>query len=71
MLSNLIEDPSFRDSRHSYYVQATDLAAFLLYERLSPNRHMNKKGRRNYFNLLAPLLYHPLDIANVDGITWI
>ncbi len=71
MLSKLIEDPSFRDSRHSYYVQDTDLAAFLLYERLSPNRHMNKKGRRNYFNLLAPILYYPLDIADVDGITWI
>lgn len=42
ILTKLIEDPSFRDSEHSYFVQAADLAAFLLYQRLTPSNYMRK-----------------------------
>lgn len=52
----MIEDPVFRDSEHSYYIQAADLAAFLLYQELAPNAYMRKKSGHNYFNRLAPVL---------------
>jgi hypothetical protein len=55
-LNHIIEDPNFRNSEHSYFVQAADLAAFLLYQKLSPNAYIRKKGGQNYFDRLAPIL---------------
>jgi len=51
----IIEDPSFRDSAHSYFVQTADLAAFLLYQNLAPNAYIRKKYAKNYFFRLEPI----------------
>ena len=40
MLTSIVEDPNFRDSRHSYFVQSCDLAAFLLYQNVQPNAYI-------------------------------
>ncbi len=37
VMTKIIEDPNFRDSGHSYFLQAADLAAFLLYQRYAPS----------------------------------
>jgi hypothetical protein len=50
VLSKIIEDPSFRDSEHSFFIQAADLVAFLLYQSLSPSKYMRSKSGQNYFN---------------------
>lgn len=48
-LSHIIEDPNFKESRDSYFIQAVDLAAYLLQQQLMPNSYMKKVGGQNYF----------------------
>jgi hypothetical protein len=67
-IGRIIEDPSFRDSAHSFFVQACDLGAFLLYQRLAPNAFMRKKSAHNYFAILAPVLCKAASTADPDGI---
>lgn len=70
-LAKLIEDPSFRDSEHSYFIQAADLAAFLLYQRLTPNSYMRKKSGHNYFKHLDPALCKVASATDPDGIVYV
>jgi hypothetical protein len=67
-LTAVVEDPNFRDSKHSYFVQAADTAAFLLYQKLAPNGYMRKKSGQNYFNRLDPVLCKVAAIADPQGI---
>lgn len=71
ILSSIIEDPSFRDSEHSYFVQAADLAAFLLYQRLAPSSYMRRKSGQNYFERLDPVLCNVASSADPDGIVFL
>jgi hypothetical protein len=64
----VIEDPSHRDSAHSYFVQAADLTAFLLYQREAPGAYVRKKGARNWFSVLTPVLCRQAAPADPDGI---
>jgi hypothetical protein len=70
-LTNLIEDASFRDSEFSYFIQATALAAFLLYQRVAPSAYMRTKGGRNYFKRLDPILCKVASSVDPDGIIWL
>ncbi len=67
-LQYVIEDPSFRDSAHSYFVQAADLAAFLLYQRERPNTYIKMKSGHNYFARLTPVLCRVASPGDPDGI---
>lgn len=67
-LQYVIEDPSFRDSEHSYFVQAVDLAAFLLYQKIAPSAYMKKKSGHNYFQRLGPILCRVASSTDPDGI---
>ncbi len=55
-LRSVIEDANFRDSSHSYFVQAVDVCAFLLYQKISPSSYMRKKGGQNYFHRLGSIV---------------
>lgn len=68
ILSKIIEDPNFRESDHSYFIQTVDLAAFLLYQRLIPNAYMRKKSGQNYFDRLDPILCKVASSKDPQGI---
>ncbi len=70
-LARIVDDPNFRDSGHSFFIQAADLAAFLLYQRLSPNSYMRKKGGHKYFDRLGPVLCRVASNNDPDGIVWL
>lgn len=55
-IQSVIEDANFRDSRDSYFVQAADLAAFLLYQMSQPSKYIRKKSAQNYFLRLTNVL---------------
>lgn len=56
VMTKVVEDPNFRDSGDSLFIQAADLAAFLLYQHLAPSSYMRKKSANNYFQKLEPVL---------------
>ncbi len=67
-LGKIVEDPNFRDSGYSYFIQAADLVAFLLYQSLTPNSYMRKKGGQNYFYRLDPILCKAVSPSDPYGI---
>ncbi len=67
-LQSIVEDPNFRDSAHSLYIQSADLAAFLLYQHLAPNSYMRQKSGQNYFERLQPILCTKASSSNPRGI---
>jgi len=67
-LARAVEDPNFRDSAHSYLIQSCDLAAFLLYQNITPSGFIRKKGARNYFDILDPVLCKVASTSNAKGI---
>lgn len=71
LLNNIIEDPNFRESHHSYFVQAADLSAYLLYQRITPNSYMKKKSGHNYFRRLDSILCKIASRTDPDGIVYL
>jgi hypothetical protein len=68
LIENVVEDPNFKDSAHSFFIQAADLAAFLLYQRQAPCSYLRKKGAQNYFTRLDPILCHSASPNDPFGI---
>lgn len=52
----VIEDINSRDSQHSYFIQSVDVAAYLLYQQMSPSAYFKRKSGQNYFARLGPVL---------------
>lgn len=70
-LQYCLEDPNFRSSYDSYFIQMADLAAYLLYQSICPNQYMRKKQGHNYFSRLDPILCKFAARHDVNGIVWI
>jgi Protein of unknown function (DUF3800) len=70
-VKNIIEDPNFRSSDDSYFVQASDLCAFLLYQHIAPNLYMRQKSGQNYFKRLEPILCKVASSKNQYGIVYL
>ncbi|MEY2116970.1 hypothetical protein [Rhodanobacter sp. FW106-PBR-R2A-1-13] len=56
LMRSVIEDANFRDSAHSWFIQAVDVAAYMLYQQLTPSSFMRRKAGQNYFNRLDPII---------------
>lgn len=54
-INRVIEDPNFRDSSQSHFVQAADLAGYLIHQSVSPNAYVRKKGAQGYYRRLQPI----------------
>lgn len=67
-ISNMVEDPNFKDSRDSYLIQAADVVAFSLYQKLTPSSYMKKKGGHNFFDRLDPILCKSASSTDPQGI---
>jgi Protein of unknown function (DUF3800) len=52
----IIEDPMLKDSSNSYFIQAADVVAYLLYQKLNPNKYVKKGGGHKFFDRLLPVL---------------
>jgi hypothetical protein len=67
----IIEDPQLKNSADSYLIQACDVAAYFLQQKLDPCGYVNRKGARHYLNRLQPVLNtrasyaHPLGIVTL------
>lgn len=64
----VIEDANHRDSDTSYFIQAADLCAYLLYQHLAPSSYMRKKSGQNYFTRLDPILCKRASSTDPQGI---
>lgn len=67
-VSNLVEDPYFKDSRNSYLIQAADVVAFALYQKMAPSAYIKKKTAQNYFNRLDAVLCKAASSSDPEGI---
>ncbi len=67
-VQTIIEDPFLKDSAHSFFIQACDLIAYLLYQTLTPNSYMRKKSGDRYFYRLEPILCKVATSSNPLGI---
>ncbi len=54
-IQHVIEDPNFRNSAHSYLVQAVDVCAYVLKQHLQPSKYFKAKSANNYFLRLDPI----------------
>lgn len=68
LLTTLVEDPVHRDSLHSYFVQLADVNAYFLYQKLNPCGYVRRKGARNYFDRLNPVLCKVASGTDPQGV---
>jgi len=67
-LHKIVEDPYFKDSRHSYFIQACDVAAYLMYQFITPNNYFRRCSARNYFLNLDTVLCKIASTSDPYGI---
>lgn len=67
-IGSILEDPNYRDSQHSFFIQSADLAAFLMYQHIAPNAYMKKKSGHNYYKKLEGLFCRQASAGDPLGI---
>jgi len=67
-LDRVVEDPFFKDSAQSYFVQLVDLSAYALLRRERPIPSKTKYGLDTAFNILSPILVREARPRDPDGI---
>lgn len=67
----VIEDPVFRDSKQSYFIQLADITAYFSMQYLSPNKFVKRQGAKKYFERLEPVMIKQASPADQFGRVWI
>jgi hypothetical protein len=67
-LVQIVEDPSMRNSHHSYFIQAADAASFAAYQLYAPSSYVRRKQAGKYYNRLGPVLCKVASPRNSLGI---
>lgn len=65
---SLVEDAVHRDSRHSYLIQMADVNAYFLFQKQLPGGYVRRKGARNFFDRLDPVLCKVASATDPQGI---
>jgi hypothetical protein len=68
---NIVEDPNYRDSSQSYFIQSSDVCAYFLQQKYSPCSYVRRTGARHYYNRLLPVLNTRASATNGFGIVQI
>jgi hypothetical protein len=71
LITNLVEDPYFKDSEKSYFIQMADITAFALYQNICPSTYMKKKSGHNFFKRLQGVLCTVASSRDPYGIVWL
>lgn len=67
----IIEDPFLKDSKSSYFHQMVDVVVYAARQLYEPNRYMSKKGGKNFYKRIEPVIIkaasksHPLGIVEL------
>ena len=67
-LDRLVEDPFFKDSAQSYFVQLVDFSAYALLRRERPIPSKSRYGLDAAFNILSPILVREARRSDPEGI---
>lgn len=67
-LTSIIEDPFLKDSEHSFFLQICDVIAYFLRQMYEPNSYIKKKGVKNYYQRLEPILMKKASTKHHLGI---
>jgi hypothetical protein len=67
-IKTVVEDAVHRNSVHSYFVQLSDVNAYFLYQKHGAAGYIERKGARNYFDRLDPVLCKVASNTDAQGI---
>jgi hypothetical protein len=67
-LDRIVEDPFFKDSEQSYFVQLADFSAYALLRRERPIPSKTRYGLDTAFDILAPILVRETSRKDPEGI---
>ena len=67
-LDRIVEDPQFKDSASSYFVQQCDMTAFGLLRRERPTPRMKRYGSHKSFNVLDKVLVKVCNRNDPHGV---
>jgi hypothetical protein len=67
-INNIVEDPFFKDSSQSYFIQLADFCAYALLRRENPLPSKNKYGLDKSFALLSGILVREASRKDPEGI---
>lgn len=65
---HILEDPDFRHSSDSYFIQLADLVAYSIYRKEEPTPKFIKNGFYNFFKFLEPILVKQASKKDAYGI---
>ena len=67
-LARIVEDPIFKDSQKSYFIQLVDFCAWALLRRENPVPSKTRYGLDRAFNILDPILFRAASRKDPEGI---
>lgn len=67
-IAKVIEDPVFKDSAESLFIQTADCICYMLYQSIIPNKYIQKQTGHGYFRRLDKVLCREASRNDPNGI---